>query len=162
MVTRHLPTGLIATTRASVSPQLDDLIACCGWPLLLEASPRLLGRELSQHNPECVLFWLEDRQGIASMARLVAWSRERGARPYRVAVAMLLDAGLEAALRTAGAHSFLAIADWSAADVIDALWPLLQQSARPAAEIAAGAKRWIKPGHRVGTAVTRSDLVRPP
>jgi hypothetical protein len=162
MVTRLLPEGLIATTRANASPRLDDLIACCGWPVLLDASPRLLVRELEQHNPECVLFWLEDQLELTPTARLVAWSRERGARPYRVAVAGLMDVEAEAVLRTAGAHSFLAIADSSAADVMDALWALLQHSVRPAAEPAAKAKRRARVEDRVGVGVSRSDPVRPP
>jgi hypothetical protein len=160
MVIRLLPSGLIATTGASASARLDDVASTCGWPLLLGASPRLLCRELSQLNPDCVLFWLEERQEIASTARLVAWSRERGTRPYRVAVALMPDTEVEAALRSAGAHSFLAISAWNPNDVMAALWPLVGQrdpQVARAAEIARPAKHVAD---RV--AATRSDFARPP
>src|SRR3989304_6246982 len=78
MVRKNSPTGLIATTRADLSPPLDDVVVRSRWPLMLSASPRRLARELSLHQPPCVLFWVEDRQSVAPTARLVAWSRERG------------------------------------------------------------------------------------
>ncbi len=134
MVKRYSPTGLIATTRADVTPPLDELVCCCRWPLLLAASPRRLACELSLHNPECVLFWLDERQGIAALARLVEWSRERSTRPYRVAVALDLDADVELQLRAAGAHSFLSVVALGVSRVVDALRPLLaepQYASRP-------------------------------
>jgi len=145
MVATLLPLGLIASTRMSVSPQLDDLVACCGWPLLLEATPRLLAHELSNLDPACVLFWLEEQRDVVPTTRLMAWLRLRGARPYRVAAARCMECGVEAALRAAGAHTFLAVAHLSADDVLDALWPL-----------------WTESGDRVATAVRHSDLARPP
>src|ERR671921_686146 len=101
MVSKNSPAGLIAATRADVSQPLDDLVASCGWPLVLEARPRRLARELSLHNPKCLLFWLDDRQSIAATVRLVAWSRDRGHRPYRVAVAYRMPADVEAVFRAA-------------------------------------------------------------
>ncbi len=117
MVKKHSPLGLIATTSADVTPPLDDVVRCCGWPLVLEANPRRLARELALHNPECVLFWLEQRQNMSTLARLIGWSRERGARPYRMAVAYHIEADVEAVFRAAGVHSFLPIADRSAAAI---------------------------------------------
>jgi len=92
MVKQHSPLGLIATARADVTPPLDDVVRCCGWPLVLAANPRRLARELSLYNPECVLFWLEELQNVPALARLIGWSRDRGARPYRMTVAYRLNA----------------------------------------------------------------------
>ena len=130
MVKKHSPFGLIATARADVTPPLDDVVNCCGWPLLLQATPRRLAQELSLHNPQCVLFWLEERQNMPTLARLIDWSRERGARPYRVAVAYRMDADVEAVFREAGAQTFLPIAGRSGMAVADALGPLFTESAR--------------------------------
>ncbi len=162
MVKKHLPIGLIATTRADLTPLLDDVVHCCGWPLLLEASPRRLARELSLYDPECVLFWLDDRQGLAPTARLVEWSRQRGARPYRLAVAFRLDSEIEAVLRAAGAHTFLSIADRSAVSVADALRPLFAAAVRPAAAAAEGARPWTAPREPVVAVEMRPDLGWPP
>jgi hypothetical protein len=162
MVTRRLPSGLIASTSANISPPLDDLAACCGWPLLLEAGPRQLAHELSHHEPEFVLFWLEDRLGLLPTARLVAWARERGPRPYRVAVALQLDFDAEAALRAAGAHSFFSISNWRGADLFDVLSPLWQHAARPAAETLVGPELWTTAAGRAEASATPTIPARPP
>lgn len=145
MVATFMPLGLIATTRLRVASQLDDLVDHCGWPLILQATPRILAHELSRHNPACVLFWLEERRDVVPTSQLIAWSRQRGARPFRVAATFYMECEVEAALRAAGAHTFLAVADLSAGDVVDALSPL-----------------WAEAGGRVATSVKHSDLARPP
>jgi hypothetical protein len=162
MVAKHSPMGLIATTRAEVTPPLDDLVASCGWPLVLDANPRRLASELSLHNPECVLFWLEDQHGVAATARLVAWSRERGSRPYRVAIAYRMEADIEAIFRAAGAHSFLPVSDRSASGVADALRPLLRDSARHAVAQAAGLATVSAASDQVSATGSFTELVRPP
>src|SRR5262245_49201291 len=98
MVVKLSSGGLIATTRAKVTPPLKELVGSCGWPLLLEASPRRMHRELSVHSPECVLFWLDELQAVAATAQLIAWSRHRGARPFRVAVAYRMTDDVESVL----------------------------------------------------------------
>jgi hypothetical protein len=163
MVKKHSPLGLIATTRADVTPPLDDAVRCCGWPLLLAASPRRLAQEFSVHNPECVLFWLEERQNMPTLARLIDWSRERGARPYRMAVAYQMDADVEAVFRAAGVHAFLPIDGGTSTAVADALRPLLAESARTAAAAAAAEGRsYAAPCDPVAALARLSDLVRPP
>lgn len=162
MIKTISPAGLIATTRASATPQLDEVANCCGWPLVLEASPRRLARELSLHDPECVLFWLDDRHAIASTARLVEWSRQRGSRPYRVAVAFRLESDVEAVFREAGAHAFLPIAGRSGRAVADALRPLL---AKPIRSTAAAQKHfgpWSVLRDSVVALEMPPDLMRPP
>jgi hypothetical protein len=162
MVTHNFAAGLIATTRADVSPPLNELVDHCGWPLLVAANPRRLGRELSLHNPACVLFWLEDRHSVEATAQLVAWSRNRGARPYRVAVAFRMEAEVEEVLRAAGAHSFLPITGRSARSVADALWPLLKEPAASAAESVGSSASWKNIAEPAATVEMPSDLVRPP
>ncbi len=160
MVKKHSPLGLIATTSADVTPQLDNVVRCCGWPLVLEANPRRLARELALHDPECVLFWLEQRQNVSALARLIGWSRERGARPYRVAVAYHIEADVETVFRAAGAHSFLSIADRSAAAIVDALRPLFAAPVRTAAATAARPR--AAPPKPMAALEVPADLVRPP
>lgn len=125
MVVSDSSPGLIATAQASATRMLDDVAASCGWPVLLEASPRRIQRELSALNPECILFWLDDLLAIEATARLIAWSRQRGARPLRVAAALDPDVAVEAALRAAGAHGFLSVSRQSAGLIAGALAPLL-------------------------------------
>ena len=162
MVRKHSPLGLIATTRADVTPPLDDVVNCCGWPLLLEASPRRLAQELSLHNPACVLFWLDDRDGLAPTARLVEWSRERGSRPYRVAVAFRLEPDVEAEFRAAGAHTFLPISGRSGMAIADALRPLFAEPDLAAAEAMSISAPWMILRDSVAALEVPSDLVRPP
>ena len=125
MVVETQCNGLIATTHGESSPSLDELQDCCGWPVLWDVTTRQLQQELEFRCPRCVLFWLEDGHGLATTARLIAWLRERGNRPFRIAAAYRLDAAAEATLRAAGAHSFLPIADDVAATVSAALQPLV-------------------------------------
>lgn len=162
MVKKYSPLGLIATTRADLTPPLDDVVNCCGWPLLLEASPRRLAQEMSLHNPACVLFWLDERDGLAQTLRLMEWSRERGSRPYRVAVAFRLEADVEAAFRAAGAHTYLPISGRSGMAVADALRPLFAEPARAAAEALNIAAPWMDLRESVADLEVPSELVRPP
>jgi hypothetical protein len=156
MVASDPSPGLIATVRAA-TPTLDVVAASCGWPVLLEASPRRVERELSVLNPECVLFWLDDVLAIEATARLIAWSRQRGARPLRMAAALDPDDAVEAVLRAAGAHGFLSVTQHSAAMIAHALGPLL-------ADTTLGAARHRR--RERGTVVTArpfaADHVRPP
>jgi len=136
MVVKISPRALIATTRLAATPSLDDLVCCCGWPLVLEANPRRLQRELALHRPECVVFWLDEVQDVGPTAQLIAWSRHRGARPYRVAVAYRMTGDVESVLRSAGAHSFLPLAGQPGAHVAAALERLLEESVRTAQAVA--------------------------
>jgi hypothetical protein len=151
MVAKNSPSGLIATTSAEASPPLDDLVDSCRWPLVLDANPRRLQRSLAFHTPECVLFWLDDWLGIAATARLIAWSRQRGHRPFRVAVAHNIEGDVEPALRSAGAHGFLLLDGQPEEFIADSLWPLLHSLSRPAVAAPVHARADLLP-----------NLVRPP
>lgn len=162
MVVKNSPRGLIATTRADATPPLNDVVGCCGWPLLLEASPRRMQRELALQNPECVLFWLDDWRAVAPTAQLIAWSRHRGARPYRVAVAYRMNDDVESVLRAAGAHSFLPLAGQSGNVVAAALDRLLYESVRTV-DAAAITPALAPAGNgRVATLDMPAEPVRPP
>jgi hypothetical protein len=161
MVMKNSSAGLIATTRTDISPPLNDLIACCGWPLVLEARPRRLARELALHNPSYVLFWLDNRQSIAATARLITWSRERGHRPYRVTVAYRMEADVEAVFRAAGAHSFFQITD-CLGDKDAALWPLLKDPACLAFDPATHVTPFALSRDHAMPLKMSTDLVRPP
>jgi len=147
---RHSP-GLIATTRADATPPLEELVACCGWPLLLDAGPRRLLRGLSLHRPECVLFWTDDWDHVTRTAELIAWSRRRGNRPFRLAVAYQLASDVEAVFRAAGAHSFLQVSGRPGAVVAGALGQLV-----------AGTVPAVATGELVGPVEFATELVRPP
>jgi hypothetical protein len=125
MVQKRSTQGLIATARADVTPPLDELVRNCGWPLVLDATPRQLALELAHDEPQCLLFWLEEQKNVARLAQLVAWARQRSARPLRVAVAYQLGADVEATLREAGAHGFLPIDGRSTRRVPEALRSLV-------------------------------------
>ena len=73
MVAKHNFRALVATTRATTTTSLDELIAISGWPVVLGATPRRLERELSLGLPECLLFWLDDLEAMGATARLIAW-----------------------------------------------------------------------------------------
>jgi len=129
MVQQRSTQGLIATTRADVTPPLEELVRSCSWPLVLDATPRQLALELAHHEPQCLLFWLEERKNVARLAQLVAWARQRGARPLRVAVAYRMESDVEAVLREAGAHGFLPIEGLSTRRVPEALRSLVENFA---------------------------------
>ena len=125
MFAKNLPKGIIATPQVDVTPPLDELVACCGWPLVLAATPRRLLCELSLHNSLCVLFWIEDRRYVTSTGELIAWLHDRGNRPYRVVIADHLDHEVELVLRAAGAHGYVAVSNDVASAVRQDLTPWL-------------------------------------
>lgn len=155
MIANDPPAGLIATVRESTTPTLDGVASCCGWPVLVEATPRRLDRELSAANPECVLFWLDDVDAVDATVRLVAWARQRSARPLRVVAALDANAAVESALRSAGAHGFLPVNGQSASLIAEALSPLLAGAVR---NTLVHARRGVNasPGPAI------ADHVRPP
>jgi len=161
MVAKVLLSGLIATTRDHASPALRDLARHCEWPLILSASPRGLYRELSLHDPGCVLFWLDDQFDVAATARLISWLHQRGPRPYRVAVAHCLEGDVEAVLRTSGAHSFLLLTGQRGSIVADALRPLLSDVAC-ATRASPESVPLVGVDDRAASSQSVTDFVRPP
>ena len=141
MVAKLLARGLIATAGAATAPALQEAARWLAWPVLGDATPRRLQHALTLHDPQCLLFWLSERQGLETTSRLIAWTRTRGPRPLRLAAACELDSGVEAALRAAGAHGLVELAGRSAAQVAAALEPLLRDATVEAARAGTPALR---------------------
>ncbi len=108
MVTESCRTGLIISTDQASTAALDELIVACGWPVLLEATPLRLRRELLFGVPKLSLFWMDDERHVESTVRLLAWLRDIQPGVRRVAVGYRIDAEAEIEVRSAGAHLYLA------------------------------------------------------
>jgi hypothetical protein len=124
--------GLIVTPARRTSDLLDELIAHFDWPVLLRPSVRLLLQQIEVTGPHCLLFWLDETHDIAYALQLVARLRERGSRPYRIAIAHQLRPDVEPTIRAAGVHSFLCTSGNISDLVQDALLPLLNLQPQPA------------------------------
>ena len=125
MVSDVTRTGLIVSPIGRASDLLDELIAATEWPVLLEPSVRLLFQQIEVTSPQCLLFWFDESHEIESTLKLVARLRDRGSRPYRMAVTHQLSADAEPAIRAAGVHSVLNLCGSVQSLVQDALLPLL-------------------------------------
>lgn len=101
--------GLIVAQAAQTTALLDELIALCEWPLLLRPSVRALLQQIDACRPACLLFWLETTAEIATTTELIARLRDRGPRPYRIALAHCLGGNVETTFRRAGVHSYFAV-----------------------------------------------------
>jgi hypothetical protein len=117
--------GLIVTPARRTSDLLEELISQVDWPVLLAPSIRLLFQQIEITAPHCLLFWLDEAHEIEHALQLIARLRDRGPRPYRVAIAHRLQPDAEPAIRAAGVHSVLSTNGSIAALVQDALLPLL-------------------------------------
>ncbi len=102
MVSDVTRTGLIVSPAGRASDLLDELIAATEWPVLLEPSVRLLFQQIEVTSPQCLLFWFDESHEIESTLKLIARLRDRGSRPYRVAVTHQLSTDAEPAIRAAG------------------------------------------------------------
>jgi hypothetical protein len=117
--------GLIVTQAARPSALVDELIALCDWPVVMQPSARTLFQQIDACRPPCLLFWLEAASDIGPAAQLIERLRHRGPRPYRIAVAHCLDEGVEHKFRSAGVHSYFATTGNLSALVTDALFPFV-------------------------------------
>ena len=124
--------GLIVTPARRTSDLLEELISQVDWPVLFEPSVRLLFQQIEVTAPHCLLFWLDETHDIDYALQLIARLRDRGSRPYRVAIAHQLQSDAEPAIRAAGVHSILNTNGSIAALVQDALLPLLNMQPQPA------------------------------
>lgn len=110
MVAQFVNAGLILSTCGQATSALDDLVAACGWPAVLQATPSRLQRELSLGIPRVSLVWLDDFRELAATTRLLEWLRASHPSVRRLAVAYRLAAGdVEPDIRSAGVHFFVAI-----------------------------------------------------
>jgi hypothetical protein len=119
--------GIIVTPAVRSTALVNELIALCDWPVLAQPSLRTLVEFIDLHRPLCLLFWLEAARDIPSAAALIATLRDRGPRPYRIAIAHCLDQRGEHSLRTAGVHSYFATSGDLQALVEDTLIPLIER-----------------------------------
>jgi hypothetical protein len=124
--------GLIVTPARRTSDLLEELISQVDWPVLLQPSVRLLLQQIEVTAPRCLLFWLDETHDIGHALLLIARLRDRGSRPYRVAIAHHLQPDAEPAIRAAGVHSVLSTNGSIAALIQDALLPLLNMQPQPA------------------------------
>jgi hypothetical protein len=124
--------GLIVTPARRTSDLLEELIFQLDWPVLLGPSVRLLFQQIEVTAPQCLLFWLDETHDIEHALQLIARLRDRGSRPYRVAVAHQLQPDVEPAIRSAGVHSVLNTNGSISALVQNALLPLLNMQPQPA------------------------------
>jgi hypothetical protein len=126
---------------------------------VVKANPRRLASELSLCTPECLLFWLEDEQRITDTAQLVAWMKERGQRPFRLAVAYRMVADVEASLRAAGAHAFLSVTD----NAVSRVASVVQSLVGDASTIDAAAKSTATANEPAAHTIEKlAHLVQPP
>src|SRR5262245_18117558 len=132
MISNHHRRGLIVAAARRAGDPLESLIAYLNWPVLLQPSLRLLVEQIEVSSPECLLFWLDQTHEIDDALRLIARLRERGPRPYRIAVAHQLDRQFEPTIRAAGVHSLLCSSGNMKALVQSALLPLLNRQPQPA------------------------------
>ena len=124
--------GLIVTPSRRTGDLLEELISRVDWPVLFEPSVRLLFQQIEVTAPHCLLFWLDETHDIDYALQLIARLRDRGSRPYRVAIAHQLQSDAEPAIRAAGVHSLLNTNGSIPALVRDALLPLLNMQPQPA------------------------------
>ena len=133
MVSEITRRGLIVAPARRTSDLLEELISQVDWPVLLQPSTRLLLQQIEVTAPRWLLFWLDETHDIGHALLLIARLRDRGSRPYRVAIAHHLQPDAEPAIRAAGVHSVLNTNGSIAALVRDALLPLLNMQSQPAA-----------------------------
>jgi len=131
MVHEITHSGIIVALAPPTSARVDELIALCDWPVISQPTARTLFQQIEAHRPTCLLFWLEADSDITPAAQLVSLLRDRGARPYRIAVAHCLDASVEQTFRSAGVHSYFAVTGNLRALVDEALLPIVDLHRAP-------------------------------
>ena len=111
MVNQITRCGLIVTHAAHTTTRLDEFIALCDWPVLTGPSIRALFEQIDHSRPSCLVFWLQDKTDHTTAVQLITRLRDRGARPYRIAIAEGLPESVEHTFRSAGVHTYLAASD---------------------------------------------------
>jgi hypothetical protein len=132
MISNHHRRGLVVAPGLRSSDPLDQLVAHLDWPVLLAPTFRLLSQQIEVTSPQCLLFWLDQTHEIEYALQLIARLRDRGSRPYRVAVAHQLEQDVEPSIRAAGVLSLLCTSGNIPALVQNALLPLLNVQPQPA------------------------------
>jgi len=161
MVSEITRRGLIVAPARRGSDLLEELVSHFNWPVLLQPSVRLLLQQIEVHAPHCLLFWLDETHDIGYAIQLISRLRDRGPRPYRIAVAHQLGPDAEPRISSAGVHSFLFTSGSVAPLVQNALLALLD--VQPQAAPADPAFQHAEPLVRGSRAARASPLeMRPP
>jgi len=137
MITQAIKQGLVITAAEHVTPPLEQLIACCGSPLLLAAKPVHLRQKLMKGIPQLSLFWIDDRRDLVALLRLLSWLRDFRPAVRRCVLAYHLPSDIEEVIRGANAHFFAAIEGDIREVVTSALFQSLVNSNLPAAGMTA-------------------------
>jgi hypothetical protein len=133
MVTESSRQGLIVSAGSLATPALREVIDFCGWPVLLQTTPRQFRREMLLGVPKVSLFWLDDDHYVGTTVQLLSWLGMCEPAVRRIAIGYRLAANIEVALRSAGAQLYLA-ADGNLRSMLDgAIAPWLHSRDRPAA-----------------------------
>lgn len=127
MVNEITRSGLIVAQSARSTPLLNELISLCDWPVVWRPTLRTLFEQIEISRPLCLAFWLETDAEIQPATQLITRLRDRGPRPYRIAIAHCLTANIEAIFRSAGVHTYLATNGDLAALVDAALLPFVDE-----------------------------------
>lgn len=131
MISQITRRGLIVTPARRTSDLLEELVSHFNWPVLFQPTLRLLLQQIEVSGPHCLLFWLDKTHDIAYALQLIARLRDRGPRPYRIAVAHQLQPDDEPRIRAAGVHSLLMTSGNIAALVQQALLPISNLEPQP-------------------------------
>jgi hypothetical protein len=131
MVNQITSCGLIIAHAPRPTTIFDEFAALCDWPVVTQPSVRTLAEQIELHRPVCLVFWLDTTIELQSAATLIAQLRDRGPRPYRIAVANNLDAGVEHVFRAAGVHTYLTTSGNILALIEGALLPFIEPQRAP-------------------------------
>jgi hypothetical protein len=114
--------GLIVAINPQAKASLSELIKSCGWPVLLEATPLRLRRQLLLSMPAAALFWIDVETELKGMLELLSWLKSCEPSVRRIAVAYRLPTDVEIAVRSAGVHLY-----WSADEDLQLLVDACEQ-----------------------------------
>jgi signal transduction histidine kinase len=109
MIVQAMKPGLIVSASQHATAALDELIAYCGWPVLVAATPRQLRREFLLRTASVSLFWLDESRDLDAVLELLRWLR--GYRPAvkRFVLAYRPDREVERAVRRSNVQFFAAV-----------------------------------------------------
>jgi len=105
------PQGLITTTHQQATSAMEELIRCCGFPVVWSATPLRVRRHMLQSMPRVAVVWLDRDCDVEAAVQMLIWLGTYEPEVRRIAVAYQLPTELEVSMRCAGAHVYLATED---------------------------------------------------
>ena len=103
--------GLIVTTHCQTTAALEEVIDCCGWPVLWQATSLRFRRQAMLIAPKISLFWLDAHSDLTVAAQLLTWMETHERLVQRIVVAYRMSSDVEVVVRGAGTHLYLAADD---------------------------------------------------